>query len=441
MSTKPGAIQSSAANDDDAHLEQAIGRFNNLPHTGRSYTGNNRYGYDPNEQLQTVQQSRPAWQATQIEDFKYDKAGNLFDGPKLNGFIKHNRVLVYQDKRYRYDQFGRLSEKRIGSSWVQYFKYDAEHRLVCVDQYRFGERERIEFNYDPLGRRISKEIYSHQEAKPRRRVLFHWHGMRLLQEEQASLLRLYIYTDQISHEPLARFDRYGTQENIEHFHINLAGLPEQLTDQLGNTVWHSDYSGWGNSLNESLTCSSNREQNLRFQGQYLDRETGLHYNTFRYFDTTTGSYTQPDPIGIYGGINTYKYGPNPIAWTDPWGLCRKSGRGWLNWAKRWHDKRVEEIFGKGAGRRFGKFRTYDSYYKGRDIEYKSDNFKNPRSKESIDRMSRQIDRDIQLRDSEYGVRPHWHFENDPRTASDMKAILTKLETANIPWTHGPTVPF
>lgn len=123
-----------AANDENAHLEQIIGRFHDLPHTGKTYSGHNRYGYDLNEQLQTVQQSRPNWQATQVEDFKYDKAGNLFDGPKLNGLIKHNRVLVYQDKRYRYDRFGRLCEKRIGSNWVQYFEYDAEQRLVCVEQ-------------------------------------------------------------------------------------------------------------------------------------------------------------------------------------------------------------------------------------------------------------------------------------------------------------------
>ncbi|MDD2040491.1 RHS repeat protein, partial [Pseudomonas sp. GD03817] len=117
-----------AANDENVHLEQIIGRFRDLPHTGKSYSGHNRYGYDLNEQLQTVQQSRPNWQATQVEDYKYDKAGNLFDGPKLNGLIKHNRVLVYQDKRYRYDRFGRLCEKRIGSNWVQYFEYDAEQR-------------------------------------------------------------------------------------------------------------------------------------------------------------------------------------------------------------------------------------------------------------------------------------------------------------------------
>ncbi|WP_196769954.1 hypothetical protein [Stenotrophomonas maltophilia] len=94
------------------------------------------------EQLQTVVQSRPHWQAAQVEDFKYDKAGNLFDGPKLNGLIKHNRVLVYQDKRYRYDRFGRLFEKRVGSNWVQYFEYDAEHRLACVNQHRSGEEHR-----------------------------------------------------------------------------------------------------------------------------------------------------------------------------------------------------------------------------------------------------------------------------------------------------------
>jgi|GEM_PF-6730335 len=37
--------------------------------------------------------------------------------------------------------------------------YDAEHRLVCVEQTRSGDVERIVFGYDPLGRRISKAVY------------------------------------------------------------------------------------------------------------------------------------------------------------------------------------------------------------------------------------------------------------------------------------------
>ncbi|EGH49518.1 hypothetical protein ALQ67_04545, partial [Pseudomonas savastanoi pv. glycinea] len=39
------------------------------------------------------------------------------------------------------------------------------------------------------------------------------------------------------------------------------------------------------------------EQNLRFQGQYFDVETGLHYNTFRYYDPEIGRFITQDPIG------------------------------------------------------------------------------------------------------------------------------------------------
>ncbi|WP_180297845.1 RHS repeat-associated core domain-containing protein, partial [Snodgrassella alvi] len=61
--------------------------------------------------------------------------------------------------------------------------------------------------------------------------------------------------------------------------------------------------------------------NLRYQGQYLDRETGLHYNTFRYYDPDIGRFTQPDPIGLLGGFNLYQYAPNGLTWIDPWGWC------------------------------------------------------------------------------------------------------------------------
>ena len=40
------------------------------------------------------------------------------------------------------------------------------------------------------------------------------------------------------------------------------------------------------------------EQLLRFQGQYFDGETGLHYNRFRYYDPVVGRFVQQDPIGV-----------------------------------------------------------------------------------------------------------------------------------------------
>ena len=61
---------------------------------------------------------------------------------------------------------------------------------------------------------------------------------------------------------------------------------------------------------------------LRFPGQTYFAETGFNYNYYRDgYDPTTGRYTQSDPVGLYGGLNTYAYGENsPIRNADPKGL-------------------------------------------------------------------------------------------------------------------------
>ena len=71
--------------------------------------------------------------------------------------------------------------------------------------------------------------------------------------------------------------------------------------------------------------------NLRFPGQYADRETGTNYNYFRDYDPNIGRYIQSDPIGLRGGANIYVYAlSDPIRKTDTYGLYVCGAQGSLS---------------------------------------------------------------------------------------------------------------
>jgi RHS repeat-associated protein len=128
--------------------------------------------------------------------------------------------------------------------------------------------------------------------------------------------------------------------NVYYFHNDVSGMPEELTNVDGNVAWRAQYRVWGSTVREEWVQAKPVEpplvpgrtvpkpmpagpaplpQNLRFQGQYLDRETGLHYNTFRFYDPDIGRFVTHDPIGLAGGTNLYRYAPNSLSWIDPWG--------------------------------------------------------------------------------------------------------------------------
>jgi RHS repeat-associated protein len=91
-----------------------------------------------------------------------------------------------------------------------------------------------------------------------------------------------------------------------------------MSDADGRIVWQATFKAWGEL--QSLEVGE-VEQNLRFQGQYFDVESGLHYNTFRYYDPQVGRFTTQDPIGLLGGDNLYGYVSSPNGWVDPLGWC------------------------------------------------------------------------------------------------------------------------
>ncbi|MFQ3072461.1 RHS repeat-associated core domain-containing protein, partial [Neisseria polysaccharea] len=156
---------------------------------------------------------------------------------------------------------------------------------------------------------------------------FVWDGSRLLQEVHPDGRYTYLYTDQDSYEPLAQVRNWTTEEGesrqqIHYFHCDQIGIPREMTDKDGNLVWFGDYYGWG-KLRSETNVTGTTHQPFRLQNQYCDRETGLHYNFFRYYEPNIGRFVNQDPIGLIGGMNLYQFAWNSLNWTDTLGLARK----------------------------------------------------------------------------------------------------------------------
>ncbi|CAH0646491.1 hypothetical protein PSNVIR_00755 [Pseudomonas sp. Nvir] len=233
--------------------------------------------------------------------------------------VKDNRIKQWRDQEYRYDPWGNLIEKRSGHSKLQHFSYDCENRLVRAKTLVNGKLEsQGEYRYDSLGRRIAKQAGMNGEVEQKR---FLWQGLRMLREETPGHSILYLY-EPGSYAPLARVDQVeGKGQKVYYFHTDQIGTPLELTNSDGAVVWQATYRSWG--MLEQLDISE-VEQNLRFQGQYFDVESELHYNTFRYYASDIGRFITQDPLGLGGGVNLYQYAPNATAWIDPWGLSFKS---------------------------------------------------------------------------------------------------------------------
>lgn len=187
------------------------------------------------------------------EVFRWDAAANLVSSDHPGGYVEHNRLKMFEDKRFEYDAYGRLVRKLSGHGPAKELnlEYDDWNQLkTVVTKDRLGIAT-THFEYDAFGRRIRKLNGGYASTD------FLWDGMRLVQEtyhdRQGEEALTYLY-EANSYVPLARIDQgkpaandADTRDAVYYFHNDVSGLPEELTDADGELIWQARYKVWGNA--------------------------------------------------------------------------------------------------------------------------------------------------------------------------------------------------
>lgn len=256
------------------------------------------------------------------ERFAFDPAHNLLPagGPAggTGGRLENNRLTVFEDKRYRYDEHGRVVEKRIGAHTTIHLKWDDLNCLVESSSDGPQGVLTTHYLYDAFGRRVAKR-------NARGTTWYVWDGERLAQQLGDVAEQTFLY-EPGSFVPFAQSASWAKgQGSLYYYQCDQIGLPREMLDAQGQQAWFGNYHAWGRLASQQGAVaipglSESAMQPLRWQGQYFDEETGLHYNRFRYYDPDAGRFVTPDPIGLEGGFNQYAYAPNPVEWFDPLGL-------------------------------------------------------------------------------------------------------------------------
>jgi RHS repeat-associated protein len=69
--------------------------------------------------------------------------------------------------------------------------------------------------------------------------------------------------------------------------------------------------------------------------------SGQIYMRNRYYNPATGQFTQPDPIGLAGGLNSYGFANgDPVSYSDPYGLCPEEMKSMEKKCFSWNQKQV-----------------------------------------------------------------------------------------------------
>ena len=287
------------------------------------------YQYDPVGAL-----SAATW-GGETNTYTHDAAGNRLTagaGTNVWAYTNWNRLVSWSDGAYQYDAFGRVTHRTVDGQ-SQQLSYDAAGRLAEV---RDGEGALMaRYGYDALNRRVVKETPAETNF-----YLYGLQGLLAEYDGSGNLVREYGW---LPDQEWMGAPLWMSQAGVRAYYVQDDVMAaECLIRENGAVVWSARAMENGRMV---VAESSTLDNPLRMSGQYFDEETGLHYNTHRYYDPETGRYLTPDPSGYSDGLNLYLFGgDDPVNRFDVAGLSCKPQQMAIGWSKRWNCKTCEEEF-------------------------------------------------------------------------------------------------
>jgi RHS repeat-associated protein len=267
--------------------------------------GTTTYGYDSIGQLNLVNLPKG-----RIIEYQYDAAGNrikvkdsgvetAYNTNNLNQYTSVGAAI------YNYDTDGNLITKTQGGNTWSY-SYDSENRLIGA----VTPDGNWNYEYDALGNRIASILNGQRteyllDPKGLGDVVGEYGG-------NGNIIARYTHG-------LGLVSRVDGTNAASYYDADAIGSIVGLTGADGDYLNQYSYLPFGESLSIVEAVSNPFE----YVGQWgvMREGNSLDFMRARYYDTLTGKFNSPDPLGIGGGdTNFYRYSiNNPNTYIDPSG--------------------------------------------------------------------------------------------------------------------------
>jgi RHS repeat-associated protein len=265
---------------------------------------------------------------TETITYTYDASGKRTaktdrQGNHAYSYSSGYRLSSVQDanetEQYVYDADGRLTQIDRDGNEID-LTHDDYDRLMSVNNATTGQS--TSYLYDAQGRRMGENSGTNQL----RYLVAPSMGsgldvQDLITDGSGNLLSNYIY---VGTAPLMRLDANG---NAVYYLTDGMGSVMGLANGTGQSVAKYSYDGFGNIRNSSGSdnAASILGGDFRFQGQWLESESGLYYMRARDYDSNTGRFISRDPVDLIQtepeSFDPYQFVyDNPYIFTDPTGM-------------------------------------------------------------------------------------------------------------------------